>query len=81
MVGGSDAGMFLDTPTRTKVDLSGTWNYSLDGKTWNPVKIPSAYDFVEKVTYYQAGFCCKDSLFLEKDPCVVAFGLAPFDVC
>jgi len=53
-VSGLDAGMFLDTPTRTKIDLSGTWIYSLDGKNWKPVKVPSAYDFVEKVTFIRS---------------------------
>jgi len=46
--------MFLDTPTRTKVDLSGGWSYSVDGKTWKSVKVPSAYDFVEKVTFIRS---------------------------
>lgn len=48
---GSDGGLFLDVPTRTKIDLAGTWKYSIDGKTWQQVKIPSAYDFVERVTF------------------------------
>jgi hypothetical protein len=51
---GSDAGMFLDTPTRTKIDLSGVWTSSIDGKTWRSVKVPSAYDFVEKVTFIRS---------------------------
>jgi hypothetical protein len=51
---GSDAGMFLDTPTRAKVDLSGEWTYSIDGKTWRPVKVPSAYDFVDRVIFLRS---------------------------
>ncbi|MEK6571721.1 MAG: hypothetical protein AABZ61_10155, partial [Bacteroidota bacterium] len=52
--GGSSQGIFLDTPTRTKVDLAGDWIYSLDGKTWQPVRIPSAYDFAERVTFVRS---------------------------
>ncbi len=43
--------MFPDSPTRTKIDLTGTWQYSLDGKAWINVGIPSAYDFTGKVTF------------------------------
>jgi hypothetical protein len=48
---GPDAGMFPDTPTRTKIDLAGQWEYTLDGETWEKVAIPSAYDFIGKVTF------------------------------
>ena len=48
---GADAGMFADTPSRLKIDLSGSWNYSPDGKEWNPVLIPSAYTSTKKVTF------------------------------
>jgi hypothetical protein len=54
ILSGPEGGMFLDTPTRTKVDLSGDWTYSLGGKTWKPVKVPSAYDFVGKVTFIRS---------------------------
>jgi beta-galactosidase len=54
IIKGPDGGMFLDTPTRTKVDLSGNWTYSLGGKSWYPVKVPSAYDFVDKVTFIRS---------------------------
>ena len=43
--------MFPDTPTRAKLDLAGSWRYSLDGKEWNGVSVPSAYDFAGKVTF------------------------------
>ncbi len=43
--------MFPDSPTRQKIDLAGTWQYSLDGKEWNAVSVPSAYDFKGKVVF------------------------------
>lgn len=48
---GPDAGMFADTQLRKKIDLAGTWQYSLDGTTWQSVLVPSAYDFTGKVTF------------------------------
>lgn len=48
---GSDLGFLLDTPLRTKIDLSGTWNYTVEGGASGAVKIPSAYDFVARVTF------------------------------
>jgi len=43
--------MFSDTPSRTKVDLSGSWRYTVDGKDWGTVLVPSAYDWTGKVTF------------------------------
>ncbi|MBI3766730.1 MAG: beta galactosidase jelly roll domain-containing protein, partial [Ignavibacteriales bacterium] len=34
-----------------KIDLAGAWNYSIDGKTWSSVSVPSAYDFAGKVVF------------------------------
>lgn len=48
---GADAALFPDTPTRSKIDLAGAWQYSLDGKDWHGVAVPSAYDFKGKVTF------------------------------
>ncbi len=48
---GPDAGYFLDTPTRTKIDLSGTWQYAIEGGPRGTVKVPSAYDFSGKVGF------------------------------
>ncbi|HZY10549.1 MAG TPA: glycoside hydrolase family 2 TIM barrel-domain containing protein [Bacteroidota bacterium] len=48
---GSDVGMFADTPTRRKLDLAGTWQYSINGKDWSAITVPSAYDFTEKVSF------------------------------
>ena len=52
---GLDGGFFLDTPTRTKIDLAGTWKYTRDAKdTWKVVQVPSAYDFTGRVTFVRS---------------------------
>lgn len=48
---GSDLGFLLDTPLREKIDLSGTWGFSVEGGGSGTVKVPSAYDFVGKVNF------------------------------
>jgi hypothetical protein len=48
---GTDAAMFPDSPFRTKLDLNGQWEYTVDGKTWQDVVVPSAYDASGKMTF------------------------------
>ena len=48
---GADAALFPDSPTRTKVDLAGSWNYSFDGESWNTVEIPNAYTYNGTLTF------------------------------
>jgi len=48
---GPDAAIFPETSYRTKIDLSGQWNYTLDDQTWSIVAVPSAYDFSGRVTF------------------------------
>lgn len=48
---GPDAGMFVDTPLRKKIDLSGPWRCTSDGKQWKTVSVPGAYDWVGEVTF------------------------------
>ncbi len=48
---GSDPGFLLDTPTRLKIDLSGTWDYTVSGGPKGSVKVPCAYDFSGRVTF------------------------------
>jgi hypothetical protein len=48
---GADAGFLLDTPTREKIDLSGTWKYDVEGGPSGTVLIPSAFDFVGKASF------------------------------
>jgi hypothetical protein len=42
---GLDTGYHNDTPTRTKIDLSGIWQLSYDHELWHDVPIPSSIDF------------------------------------
>ena len=44
-------GFDLESPTRGRVDLSGTWSYSLDEETWHRVKVPSAFDYQGRLTF------------------------------
>ncbi len=48
---GADAGFMADTPTRIKIDLSGQWDYELEGGEKGSVRIPAAFEGKEKVTY------------------------------
>lgn len=48
---GLDLAMFSDSPTRNKIDLAGTWEYSLDGQVWRSVKVPGSYDFTGKILF------------------------------
>ncbi len=48
---GPDAGCFLETPTRLKIDLSGPWDYFVEGGPSGKVRVPCSYDFVGKVTF------------------------------
>jgi hypothetical protein len=53
---GADASVHADNQYRRKIDLAGTWMYSMDNETWKEVKIPSSFDnqgrivFVRKFT-------------------------------
>jgi hypothetical protein len=51
MNAGSDAGFLFDTPTRQKIDLSGRWEYTIEGGASGNVSIPAAYDFSGRVTF------------------------------
>ncbi len=42
---GRDVGMFPESPTRRKLDLAGTWQYSFDGTIWRDVQVPGAFDY------------------------------------
>jgi hypothetical protein len=48
---GSDASMHIDTQSRRKIDLAGTWTYSLDNETWKEVKIPASFDYKGRITF------------------------------
>ncbi len=48
---GLDVGFLPDSPFRSKIDLSGVWNYSVEGGPSGTVRVPSAYDFTGKVSF------------------------------
>ncbi|MFN0158607.1 MAG: glycoside hydrolase family 2 protein [Bacteroidota bacterium] len=48
---GEDSGFLSETPTRLKIDLSGSWGYEIEGGPSGSVKNPSAYDFVGRVAF------------------------------
>ena len=48
---GLDVGWMADSPTRKKIDLSGLWNFQIDGGGDGTVRVPSSYDFVGKVAF------------------------------
>jgi hypothetical protein len=58
---GLDAGIHIDSPTRKKIDLAGTWNLSIEGETWidrmlepniqKEVKVPSSIDYEGRMTF------------------------------
>lgn len=72
---GIDAGMFQDTNTRLKIDLSGKWLAKVEGENkWFEVLIPSAYDFIGKVTFRKS-FNLSDSVVHNKTLFFVAYGI------
>jgi len=71
---GQDAGLDPDTPTRSKIDLSGNWQYSLDGENWRQVKVPSSFDYVGTITF-QRKFSLREDLVDHSSFRFVAFGI------
>ncbi len=72
---GLDAGMFRDTNTRLKIDLSGKWLAKIEGENkWFEILIPSAYDFTGKVTFRRS-FNLPDSIVHNKTLFFVAYGI------
>ena len=59
---GSDSGFMMDTPTRIKIDLAGSWDYAVDGGPSGTVKVPSAYDFRGKVAFQRGIDLTKEQL-------------------
>lgn len=48
---GSDTGSHLDTATRTKIDLAGTWSFTRDNENWMEIQVPSSIDYEGKLTF------------------------------
>jgi len=47
----TDIGIHLDTPSRGKIDLAGTWSYTLNEETWKDVRIPSSFDYEGRMIF------------------------------
>ncbi|HTP12155.1 MAG TPA: hypothetical protein VMM37_00925, partial [Bacteroidota bacterium] len=71
---GPDAGLDPDTPTRSKIDLAGDWQYSLDGENWGGTKVPGSVDYVGTVTF-QRKFRVGEDLINGCSFRFVAFGI------
>ncbi|MBI2618645.1 MAG: beta galactosidase jelly roll domain-containing protein [Ignavibacteriales bacterium] len=48
---GTDIGAYLDTPSRTKIDLAGVWSYTIDEETWRDAKVPGSFDYEGRVIF------------------------------
>jgi len=48
---GSDASVHLDNQYRRKIDLAGTWSYTIDNESWKDVKVPSSFDYKGRITF------------------------------
>jgi beta-galactosidase/beta-glucuronidase len=71
---GNDAALFPDSPSRIKIDLSGSWDYSADNKNWSKVNVPSCYDFSGKLNF-QRSFDVKAEYLDQYTFLLVAYGI------
>jgi hypothetical protein len=73
-LGGADAGLHLDTQTRSKIDLAGIWQYTVDEENWSQVKVPSSFDYQGKIAF-QRKFSVSKELLSNSAFKFVAFGI------
>jgi len=71
---GVDTGIHPESPTRTKLDLSGEWSYSLDGEVWQPVRVPSSLEYVGRIIFRRR-VTMTDSLLSNSSFKFVALGI------
>jgi beta-glucuronidase len=71
---GPDAGLDPDTPTRSKIDLAGNWQYSTDNENWHQVKVPGSFDYVGSILF-QRKFSLSEELVNNSSFKFVAFGI------
>lgn len=71
---GPEAGIHADSPTRRKIDLAGTWSYSLDNETWQDVRVPSSFDYRGRITFLRK-FTVDKSTLLSAAIHLVAMGI------
>ena len=81
---GLDAGMHINSPTRLKIDLAGTWTTLFEGDSWyekmlgtsvrKDIKVPSSIDFIGKMTF-QRSFAISEELIKRHSFKFVALGI------
>ncbi len=71
---GRDGGLHTITPTRQKIDLSGTWNVTVQGDLTQEVEVPSAYDGTGEIVYERT-FEVPPELLEDKSFTLVAYGI------
>lgn len=71
---GLDAGMHIDSPTRKKIDLAGTWQYSISGEAWRDINIPSSIAYEGQVTLHRT-FTVSEELLKKSVFKFVALGI------
>ena len=69
-----DADLRPDSPTRTKIDLSGIWSLSTDGGEWQNVNIPASIDESGTFTFRRT-FALTDQQILDQAFKFVALGI------
>jgi hypothetical protein len=71
---GLDAGMHIISPTRKKIDLAGTWQYSVSGDVWQDVKVPSSISYEGQITLHRT-FTVSEELLKKSAFKFVALGI------
>lgn len=71
---GNDSGFLADTPTRQKIDLTGTWSYTLDDELWHEVRIPASFDFEGRISLTRKFSVTEDMVTLSAFK-IVALGI------
>ncbi len=71
---GQDAGIFTESPTRQKIDLSGLWQVSVNGGAYESIEVPSAYDDVGQF-HYERTFTIPSEVLDDASFELVAYGI------
>jgi hypothetical protein len=71
---GSDASVHADNLSRRKIDLAGTWVYSVDNETWKEVRIPSSFDYEGRIVFVRKFTLDKSTLSASAFH-LIAFGI------
>jgi beta-galactosidase len=71
---GLDVGLYPDTPTRLKIDLTGTWTVSANGQDWQEISVPSSIDEVGTFTFRRT-FTLSEKQLTDRVFTFVAYGI------